>query len=161
MVSSEAPKHHFSTELQARLALPYHSAVRFVTNHHTVRSGYPVASAQPSRSRVSIDEQHIALPKLYGAPAYARPPARVAVTSGPSTRTSCRSWRTRRDEELEFAELLPARAYAPGGCRAAQERPWRAPSRQRPPAARPEPARDRRAACAAAADLTDACRIAV
>jgi hypothetical protein len=30
---------------------------------------------------VSIEERHVALPKLYGAPAYARPP--VAVVQGP------------------------------------------------------------------------------
>jgi hypothetical protein len=30
---------------------------------------------------VSIEERHVALPKLYGAPAYARPP--VAVVPGP------------------------------------------------------------------------------
>jgi hypothetical protein len=30
---------------------------------------------------VSIEERHVALPKLYGAPAYARP--RVAVVAGP------------------------------------------------------------------------------
>jgi hypothetical protein len=32
---------------------------------------------------VSIDEPYVALPKLYGAPAYARPPAPVAVTARP------------------------------------------------------------------------------
>jgi uncharacterized membrane protein len=34
-------------------------------------------------SRVSIDEQHVALPKLYGAPAYARPPKLAAETARP------------------------------------------------------------------------------
>lgn len=32
---------------------------------------------------MSIDEQHVALPKLYGAPAYARPPARVSAAPRP------------------------------------------------------------------------------
>lgn len=32
---------------------------------------------------MSIDSQHIALPKLYGAPAYARPPASVGATARP------------------------------------------------------------------------------
>lgn len=32
---------------------------------------------------MSIDEHHIALPKLYGSPAYARPPAPVAARPRP------------------------------------------------------------------------------
>ena len=32
---------------------------------------------------MSIDEQHVALPKLYGAPAYARPPILVEETPRP------------------------------------------------------------------------------
>ena len=32
---------------------------------------------------MSIDEQHVALPKLYGAPAYARPPGPVATVPRP------------------------------------------------------------------------------
>ena len=32
---------------------------------------------------MSLDEQHVALPKLYGAPAYARPAAPVDLTPRP------------------------------------------------------------------------------
>ena len=44
---------------------------------------------------MSIDEQHVALPKLYGAPAYARPPAPSRRWRAPSIRTNCRSRPTR------------------------------------------------------------------
>ena len=41
---------------------------------------------------VAIDEQHVALPKLYGAPAYARPPRPVGdARRARSTPTTCRS----------------------------------------------------------------------
>ena len=43
-------------------------------------------SARPSLGShfyVAIDEQHVALPKLYGAPAYARPPRPAAVADRP------------------------------------------------------------------------------
>lgn len=64
---------------------------------------------------MSIDEQHIALPKLYGAPAYARPPRHVAPDDRPFDPDELPIEAHRTDEEHEFAELLPARAYAPGG----------------------------------------------
>jgi hypothetical protein len=32
---------------------------------------------------LAIDERHVALPKLYGAPAYTKPPLRVEVTARP------------------------------------------------------------------------------
>jgi hypothetical protein len=64
---------------------------------------------------VSIDEQHIALPKLYGAPAYARPPRHAPVDERPFDPDELPIEAYRTDEEHEFAELLPARAYAPGG----------------------------------------------
>jgi len=64
---------------------------------------------------VSIDEQHIALPKLYGAPAYARPPRPVADIQRPFDPDELPLEAHRTDEEQELAETLPARAYAPGG----------------------------------------------
>ena len=64
---------------------------------------------------MSIDEQHIALPKLYGAPAYARPPRHAPVDERPFDPDELPIEAYRTGEEHEFAELLPARAYAPGG----------------------------------------------
>ena len=64
---------------------------------------------------MSIDEQHIALPKLYGAPAYARPPRHAPADDRPFDPDELPIEAYRTDEEHEFAELLPARAYAPGG----------------------------------------------
>jgi hypothetical protein len=64
---------------------------------------------------VSIDEQHIALPKLYGAPAYARPAAPVATTPRPFDPDDLPIEAVMTDEERELAQSLPARAWAPGG----------------------------------------------
>jgi hypothetical protein len=64
---------------------------------------------------VSIDEQHVALPKLYGAPAYARPPAAVATTARPFDPDDLPIEALQTDEERELAQSLPARAWAPGG----------------------------------------------
>ena len=64
---------------------------------------------------MSIDEQHIALPKLYGAPAYARPPRPVTDIERPFDPDELPIEAHRTDDEHEFVELLPARAYAPGG----------------------------------------------
>ena len=64
---------------------------------------------------MSIDEQHIALPKLYGAPAYARPAAPVATTPRPFDPDDLPIEAVMTDEERELAASLPARAWAPGG----------------------------------------------
>ena len=64
---------------------------------------------------MSIDEQHIALPKLYGAPAYARPPRPTTGAERPFDPDELPLEAHRSDEEQEFVEMLPARAYAPGG----------------------------------------------
>jgi hypothetical protein len=64
---------------------------------------------------VSIDEQHVALPKLYGAPAYARPAAPVATTPRPFDPDDLPIEAAQTDEERELAQSLPARAWAPGG----------------------------------------------
>lgn len=64
---------------------------------------------------MSIDEQHVALPKLYGAPAYARPPAPVATTSRPFDPDDLPIEAVMTDEERELAATLPARTWAPGG----------------------------------------------
>jgi hypothetical protein len=64
---------------------------------------------------VSIDEQHVALPKLYGAPAYGRPPAPVQAGHRPFDPDELPIEADQTEEEREFNSTLPARAYAPGG----------------------------------------------
>ena len=64
---------------------------------------------------MSIEEQHIALPKLYGAPAYGRPPRPTADLDRPFDPDELPLEAHRTDEEQEFVETLPASAYAPGG----------------------------------------------
>jgi hypothetical protein len=64
---------------------------------------------------VSIDEQHVALPKLYGAPAYARPPAPVAVTPRPFDPDDLPLVAHQSDDELETHASLQASAYAADG----------------------------------------------
>lgn len=64
---------------------------------------------------MSIDEQHVALPKLYGAPAYARPPAVAATVPRPFDPDDMPIEALMTEEEREYASSLPARAWAPGG----------------------------------------------
>ena len=64
---------------------------------------------------MSLEEQHVALPKLYGAPAYARPPKVAAVAERPFDPDELPIEADRTDEERDFASELPAQAYAPGG----------------------------------------------
>jgi len=64
---------------------------------------------------VSIDEHHVALPKLYGAPAYARPNAPVATAPRPFDPDDLPIDALMTEDEREFASALPARAWAPGG----------------------------------------------
>lgn len=64
---------------------------------------------------MAIDEQHVALPKLFGAPAYARPAPVVAVTPRPFSPDDLPIEAVMTDEEREIAASLPAHAYAPGG----------------------------------------------
>jgi hypothetical protein len=64
---------------------------------------------------VSIDEQHIALPQLYGAPAYARPPTVAEIAERPFDPDELPIEAAQTDEEREFSTTLPARAFAPGG----------------------------------------------
>jgi len=64
---------------------------------------------------VSIDEQHIALPKLFGAPAYARPPARVATTPRPFDPDDLPLVIYQSEDEREFGSAMVARAYAADG----------------------------------------------
>ena len=64
---------------------------------------------------MSTDEQHVALPKLFGAPAYARPVAPVATVPRPFDPDDLPIDAFRTQDEREFASTLPARAWAPGG----------------------------------------------
>jgi hypothetical protein len=75
--------------------------------------GYPASTR--GLITVAIDEQHVALPKLFGAPAYARPAPVVAVTPRPFDPDDLPIEAVMTDEEREIAASLPAHAYAPGG----------------------------------------------
>lgn len=68
-----------------------------------------------------MDEQHIALPKLYGAPAYARPTPLVAHTPRPFDPDDLPIEAVQSEEERAIAATLPARAYAPGGASVQQD----------------------------------------
>ena len=64
---------------------------------------------------MAVDEQHVALPKLYGAPAYSRPSRPVEVTERPLDPDDLPIAAFQTDEEREIAETLGGRPYAPGG----------------------------------------------
>lgn len=64
---------------------------------------------------MSIEEQHVALPKLYGAPAYARPPKVAATVDRPFDPDDLPIEAFQSEEDRAFAASLPARAWAPGG----------------------------------------------
>jgi hypothetical protein len=92
--------------------IPRYSALAIIGDG----AGYPVATEQGSRiPALSIDEQHVALPKLYGAPAYARPPGPVATVARPFDPDDLPIDAFMTDDERDFASTLPARAWAPGG----------------------------------------------
>jgi hypothetical protein len=63
---------------------------------------------------VASDEQHMALPKLYGAPAYARPSAPVATTERPFDPDDLPLEADQTSEDREQAAQLEARVYAGG-----------------------------------------------
>ncbi|HEY0444770.1 MAG TPA: hypothetical protein VGC90_11165 [Candidatus Limnocylindrales bacterium] len=65
---------------------------------------------------MSTDEQHVALPKLYGGPAYARPvvaPAEVKPRPFDPDEMPITAYQT--DDERDLLESLPPRAFGPGG----------------------------------------------
>ena len=72
-----------------------------------------------SRTHVAIDEQHVALPKLYGAPAYARPAAPVAATPRPFDPDDLPIEAVQTDEEREIAADAAGARLRPGGARLA------------------------------------------
>jgi hypothetical protein len=61
-----------------------------------------------------MDERQMALPKLYGAPAY-RPPRRVIEAPRPFDPDELPISAYRSEDEVELVESLPAEAFAPGG----------------------------------------------
>ena len=71
---------------------------------------------------LAIDEQHVALPKLYGAPAYARPPRHAAEVDRPFDPDDLPIEVLQTEEERYLMETLPARSYAPGGAPAHGQR---------------------------------------
>jgi hypothetical protein len=60
---------------------------------------------------VSIEERHVALPKLYGAPAYARPPVAVAPGPRPFDPDGLPLEVFLTEEEREASAYLGARTY--------------------------------------------------
>ena len=64
---------------------------------------------------VAIEDQHVALPKLYGAPAYARPPRSVEEAPRPFDPDDLPIAAYQTDDEREMAETLAGRPYSPGG----------------------------------------------
>jgi hypothetical protein len=64
---------------------------------------------------MALDEQHVALPKLYGAPAYARPVILVEEAPRPFDPDDLPIEAIQTPEEREIAASLSAHAYAPGG----------------------------------------------
>ncbi len=69
---------------------------------------------------MALDEQqhHVALPKLYGAPAYARPAPVVAETPRPLDPDDLPIDAIQTPEERELAASLPARAYGSASVKA-------------------------------------------
>ena len=63
---------------------------------------------------MSIDERPVALPKLYGAPAYARPPASVSPSPRPFDPDQLPLQVFQTEEERRYGELMPAHAYSSG-----------------------------------------------
>jgi hypothetical protein len=64
---------------------------------------------------VAIEEQqHVALPQLYGAPAYARPLRIVPPTPRPFDPDDLPITAVQTDEERELADAMPTYLYPPG-----------------------------------------------
>lgn len=60
---------------------------------------------------MSIDERPTALPKLYGAPAYARPPVKAQPTPRPFDPDQLPLQVHQTEDERHYAARLPAHAY--------------------------------------------------
>ena len=64
---------------------------------------------------MSIDERPVALPKLYGAPAYARPVIKVEPTPRPFDPDQLPLQAHQTEDERRYAARLPAHAYTSAG----------------------------------------------
>ena len=72
---------------------------------------------------MSLDEKPVALPRLYGAPAYAGPRVATAPTPRPFDLDQLPLEVYQTDEDVRFAEHLRARGYAAGGNQGDQRGP--------------------------------------
>jgi hypothetical protein len=72
---------------------------------------------------LAIDEQHVALPKLYGAPAYARPPRPSADVARPIDPDDLPIEAVRTDEERDLISTLPSEDRDGGGSPELRPRP--------------------------------------
>lgn len=71
---------------------------------------------------MAIDEQYVALPKLYGAPAYARPAPPVEETPRPFDPDDLPIEAVQTLEERDLASTLPARSYEPANSHETKKR---------------------------------------
>jgi hypothetical protein len=62
---------------------------------------------------VSSEENHVALPKLYGAPAYARPPRTIEEIERPVDPDDLPLEQVRTAEEHEFASRIVGDMFTP------------------------------------------------
>jgi hypothetical protein len=83
-------------------------------------SGHPGTALEV---RVSVDERPVALPKLYGAPAYARPPAPVVQSERPFDPDLLPLENYQVEEAHPTEAHLPARGYASAADLAGDPRP--------------------------------------
>jgi hypothetical protein len=63
--------------------------------------------------RVSSEEHHVALPKLFGAPAYARPKAPIEPIERPIDPDDLPIERERSADEVDLAARLTGSSFAP------------------------------------------------
>jgi hypothetical protein len=89
------------------MARPYRLGLPFV---FLIGAGYP-ARAIIQRDRSSMDDEHVAHPRLYGAPAYARPPLTVTPTALPISPDDLPLAAAQTPEEQALAAGLEERPY--------------------------------------------------
>ncbi len=81
---------------------------------------------------MSIDERPVALPKLYGAPPYARPPIKALPTPRPFDPDQLPLLANQTEDERRYAARLPAHAYGSNDGQNEQAGDGRNPRRLRP-----------------------------
>ncbi|MFL5679235.1 MAG: hypothetical protein ACJ77B_01395 [Chloroflexota bacterium] len=64
---------------------------------------------------MSTEEQHVALPRLVGAPAYARPRVHADTKPRPFDPDEMPITAFQTEDERDLVDSLPPRAFAPGG----------------------------------------------